>query len=1061
MDYVNNSIHSIRNLRSWVHFITQFPPSVIEHKRRNNSQLLNLLEQLWGTENLLSHLSSPTLKTYRVLLRELDDVIGRAIALVKEVYLCSELPREHYSGEHYLEVFLELRWWTWMVICVVADGFIRTTFGREYFVIPKGILDPASSRLPSFLQKLHLWCSGSDGYARHLPSYGIEAFLRKAEGLSTLSVWLKTTSGRLLNESDVDTEYIIEGKALVPVLGAYKPPRVRERKVDLTQVILGVSHSALVIKCEDSGKEYALKRVNGLDLKQPILAHLFHPHVVRLLDFWRENGFLFLAMELMEGDLAELIARRLKESKMPFTMDVAVDFMLQIAKTMLYLHDLGLTHPHLQSSDVLFKEAKDKSSLGKNESHYLLKLGDFRFYAKNDFKSVAQQNVYQFGLICVEVLSNEPLHWTFEERILGMSQKPKVCFDALRNGSQSSIPGLLTECIGKCLNGTTQFSEVVVMLLLSQLQVLTKAAEEPSGGEHLPLAKQQDVSSRPGSSSRFPIIPEGDWQADGLPLSEERRAMVGTSGCSRQLGRLKLSDTSCATSGSNESGNIKAPPSEAHPVSASWSFLSARSESLMSEQEEISVVNSAGISEVKRRIKRRTKRRSIAAERRIKRSKTHWSTPKCSKTHWSTPKRSKPHWSTSKAWSNFISYEADHTSPTTSGYISAMEVQIERSKAHWSTLPCMGEEEGEGDCEAEESNVLEFMHLQRHPTFGGFFCTFGYELGIQKSQGELVVGEKFAEGGQAELFHAKVTWWDPKVNEKDEREGKQFVVKVFKKGTFLRDVKSQWPHGWLQFHVDEMENYWSPTPKVTPRQCCEAFRCILLKNGQFAFLMEKFDFDLWSLIERKMELRSYGDSGPFSKEDGEVMMYDIALGVEWLHNCNIIHRDVTASNVLVKEFKSAWPKWRCFVADYECSIGIVGTGFFRAPEILQACKERMAHRRPEVFSRAADVYAYGMTCYEVLTGKLPFDDHPLSGNWLLLHDLVINQGLRPEVPEYVEGWARDLLKWCWQSDPSARPTIEEVLDLMSRNSASTRRLEKLVDGENFRDISKLKSENRS
>ncbi|KAG0559131.1 hypothetical protein M758_10G080300 [Ceratodon purpureus] len=404
---------------------------------------------------------------------------------------------------------------------------------------------------------------------------------------------------------------------------------------------------------------------------------------------------------------------------------------------------------------------------------------------------------------------------------------------------------------------------------------------------------------------------------------------------------------------------------------------------------------------------------------------------------------------------------APASATTSSSFVSAVEEQIERSKTHWSTLAdgpsgaCMAEDEGEGECEAEESNKLDFMQLQRHPTWGHFFVTFGYEFynGRYKRMGELVVGEKFAEGAQAELFHAKVTWWHERTNEMFERKGVEYVVKVFKKGTFLRDLKSQLPHGLLQDHVEGMENLESPTPKVTPRYFCQVFRGILLKNGQFAFLMQKDDMDLRSLIERNMQLKSGEDCGPFSKEDGEVIMYRIALGVEWLHSRDIIHRDLKASNVLVKEFKSRWPKWRCYVADYECSIGVVGTGFFRAPEILQALKGTMVCQKPEVFSRAADVYAYGMTCYEVLTGKLPFEDHPLSDNNRLLTDLVISHDLRPEVPEYVEGWACELLKWCWQCDPSARPTVEEIVNLLSTRSKAVLEYENFLKqryGKDFR-----------
>ncbi|KAG0587194.1 hypothetical protein KC19_2G147400 [Ceratodon purpureus] len=294
----------------------------------------------------------------------------------------------------------------------------------------------------------------------------------------------------------------------------------------------------------------------------------------------------------------------------------------------------------------------------------------------------------------------------------------------------------------------------------------------------------------------------------------------------------------------------------------------------------------------------------------------------------------------------------------------------------------------------------------------------------------------------------------PRDYEWDEREGCHHVMKVFKKGTFLRDLKSQLLHGLVQFHEEDQEIFRSPTPKPRPRFICRVLQGMLLKNGQFAFLMEKEHFDLRSLIERNMQLKNAGDCGPFSKEDGGVIMYLIALGVEWLHNRDIIHRDLKASNVLVYEFQSGWPKWQCFVADYECSVGVVGTAFFRAPEILQACKEQMKSQKPEVFSRAADIYAYGMTCYEVLSGKLPFEKHPLHDKTSLLIDQVINYDLRPEIPEYVEGWARNLLNRYWQRDPRARPSVGEILDILSTNSASVRKEEEILKGrfgENFRD----------
>ena len=82
-----------------------------------------------------------------------------------------------------------------------------------------------------------------------------------------------------------------------------------------------------------------------------------------------------------------------------------------------------------------------------------------------------------------------------------------------------------------------------------------------------------------------------------------------------------------------------------------------------------------------------------------------------------------------------------------------------------------------------------------------------------------------------------------------------------------------------------------------------------------------------------------------------------------------------------------------------------------------------------------DVYSYGMTCYEVLIGKLPFQDHPLIDNKALLIDLVIS-GLCPTVPRFVEEWTVDLLRRCWEHSPMARPTIGEIMSILEANSKS-------------------------
>lgn len=354
---------------------------------------------------------------------------------------------------------------------------------------------------------------------------------------------------------------------------------------------------------------------------------------------------------------------------------------------------------------------------------------------------------------------------------------------------------------------------------------------------------------------------------------------------------------------------------------------------------------------------------------------------------------------------------------SSSGRGTSIDERIAASQCHWSELTESDSTLGEEEVAAE--NEKEFRNSQRHPVWGAFFQTFGYSLGVYESLGELVVGEKFAQGAQAELFLTQIKWRDPRCND-----GIEYVLKVFNKGTLLRDFVSKWPPGMLHFHA-EIERCLKLGLPLPARFRCDVVCVVLLEDGRFAFLMEREEEDLRSLIDRHVVAQGGNGSGPFSKEKAEEIMYRVACGMDWLCKYDIVHRDLKASNILVT--KLAYGSHACFVADYECSVGVVGTGLWRAPEILQACKERNVSQRPELFTAAADAYGYGMVCYEILTGKLPFEGHVGNG-----YDLVLS-GQRPELPQYVDENARELLCWCWQNDPAARPSSAEIITFLEAN----------------------------
>ena len=63
-----------------------------------------------------------------------------------------------------------------------------------------------------------------------------------------------------------------------------------------------------------------------------------------------------------------------------------------------------------------------------------------------------------------------------------------------------------------------------------------------------------------------------------------------------------------------------------------------------------------------------------------------------------------------------------------------------------------------------------------------------------------------------------------------------------------------------------------------------------MKEGRFAFWMERETEDLHVHLDRLMMMRASQDCRLFSNDDAEVIMYSIALGMDWLHDMGIVHK---------------------------------------------------------------------------------------------------------------------------------------------------------------------------
>ncbi len=100
------------------------------------------------------------------------------------------------------------------------------------------------------------------------------------------------------------------------------------------------------------------------------------------------------------------------------------------------------------------------------------------------------------------------------------------------------------------------------------------------------------------------------------------------------------------------------------------------------------------------------------------------------------------------------------------------------------------------------------------------------------------------------------------------------------------------------------------------------------------------------------------------------ILREVASGLSAVHNAGIIHRDVKPGNIVI-ETDSGRP----VLVDFGLAMPSETTGAFSAtaagsppympPEQAQAGAQ---------LTPAADVYAFGVTAFELLTGRLPFDE---------------------------------------------------------------------------------------
>ncbi|XP_022768242.1 mitogen-activated protein kinase kinase kinase 1-like [Durio zibethinus] len=152
--------------------------------------------------------------------------------------------------------------------------------------------------------------------------------------------------------------------------------------------------------------------------------------------------------------------------------------------------------------------------------------------------------------------------------------------------------------------------------------------------------------------------------------------------------------------------------------------------------------------------------------------------------------------------------------------------------------------------------------------------------------------------------------------------------------------------------------------------------------------------------------------------DSQVSAYtrQILYGLKYLHDRNVVHRDVKCANILVDASGSV--KLADFGLAKATKLNDVksckGTAFWMAPEVV--------NQKGQGYGLPADIWSLGCTVLEMLTRQIPYSH--LECMQALFR---IGRGEPPPVPDSLSKDARDFILQCIQVNPDARPTAAKLL----------------------------------
>ena len=169
--------------------------------------------------------------------------------------------------------------------------------------------------------------------------------------------------------------------------------------------------------------------------------------------------------------------------------------------------------------------------------------------------------------------------------------------------------------------------------------------------------------------------------------------------------------------------------------------------------------------------------------------------------------------------------------------------------------------------------------------------------------------------------------------------------------------------------------------------------------------------------------------------------FDVARGLNSLYfksGVKLIHRDVKSQNIFIisldENSVSSSDSVHAKLGDFGSIVVAspsysqrIGNYQYTAPEALKGSLS-------VPYSREIDVYSFGILFWEILTGKIPFQELKENPNTCHKIEQMIIDGYRPSLdnlPNDIPPCIIEIIKDCWNSKPSSRPSLGKIISILT------------------------------